>query len=265
MVGFFLGSASGAFDWLLMLHITIGTLMTAAGTSAHNQYIERDLDGKMKRTRTRPLPLQKIAPARALLFSSGMMLFGLAYLMVWVNPVAAAVSAVTSILYLAFYTPLKRISFANVFVGAIPGALPPVGGWAAASGNISDPGMWMLFGIVFFWQIPHVVSIGWLCDEDYTGAGFKMLPKGRFATPIIHTSIFGSLAGLVAVSTLLFFAGLNSWLYLTISLLLGAMFLYYAIRFVTGPERLSARKLMFASLIYLPAVWIAIIADRLIL
>ncbi|MEX2395738.1 MAG: heme o synthase, partial [Balneolales bacterium] len=262
VIGFILGSTAGV-QFGLLAHALIGTLLIAAGTAAHNQYIERDLDKLMLRTSSRPLPAEKIAPNRALFFSLTLIFSGLIYLIFMVNTAAGLVSAVTTLLYLGLYTPLKRVSFANVWVGSIPGALPAVGGWAAATGNIADPGMWVLFGIVFLWQIPHVVAIAWLCNEDYTRAGFRMLPKldeNGFKSAL---TIMACLVLILPVSGLLFYLGFNGLVYLAGAILGGLYFLYFGIKFTRKRDKVTAKKLMFASLIYLPVVWVFIILDKL--
>jgi heme o synthase len=259
-VGFLLGSA-GSIHFVTLFHAVLGTLLIAGGTAAHNQYIERDLDKLMLRTSKRPLPMERIPPAHALLFSTSLILIGFAWLVFMVNPVAGLVSGVTTILYLGAYTPLKRISFANVAVGSIPGALPPVGGWAAATGTITDPGMWVLFGIVFLWQIPHVVSIAWLCNEDYTKAGFRMLPLRDTDGWISSIVVFVCLILLLPVSALLFALEINGLLYLAGALGAGLYFTWYGLKFLVTRTRETARKLMFSSLFYLPLVWIFILAD----
>ncbi|MEX2640393.1 MAG: heme o synthase [Balneolales bacterium] len=263
VIGFILGSTSG-IQFGILAHAVIGTLLIAAGTAAHNQYIERDLDKLMLRTSTRPLPAEKIAPNKALFFSLTLMLSGLLYLMVMVNMAAGIVSAVTTILYLGLYTPLKRVSFSNVWVGSIPGALPPVGGWAAATGQIADPGMWVLFGIVFFWQIPHVIAIAWLCNEDYTRAGFKMLPRQDEDGKKSSLAILTCLVLIFPVSGLLYFLGINGPIYLAGALLSGLYFLYFGFKFHRKRDKINAKKLMFGSLVYLPVIWVFIILDRLI-
>ncbi|MEX0686649.1 MAG: heme o synthase [Balneolales bacterium] len=262
VIGFILGS-TGGIQFGILAHAIIGTLLIASGTAAHNQYIERDLDKLMVRTSTRPLPTEKIAPIKALFFSLTLILSGFIYLLVMVNMAAGVVSAATSILYLVFYTPLKRVSFANVWVGSIPGALPPVGGWAAATGNIADPGMWVLFGIMFLWQIPHVISIAWLCNEDYTRAGFRMLPlKDKNGTKSVFV-IMSCLVIILPVSALLYYLGINGIIYLIGAILGGLYFLYFGINFYNTRDKVNARKLMFGSLIYLPVVWVFIILDKL--
>ncbi|TNE74617.1 protoheme IX farnesyltransferase [bacterium] len=265
MIGYFLGSGLAGFDFLMLINASIGTFFTAAGTSAYNQYIERDLDKKMKRTSKRPLPLQKIGAANAILFSTGLIATGLTYLIFFVNPVAALVSAVTTILYLGFYTPLKRVSFLNVFVGSIPGALPPVGGWAAATGSVSDLGMWFLFAIVFLWQIPHVIAIAWLCNDDYCNAGFVMLPQNDKKGHISSLSAFASALLLIPVGIGMYFNGISSEIFLVGSIIAGLGFSLYAMAHIKEKTNVSAKKLMFASLIYLPVVWVIIVIDAIIL
>ncbi|MCH8557780.1 MAG: heme o synthase [Balneolia bacterium] len=261
-IGFLLGSA-GSVDYLLLMHAVIGTVLIAAGTAAHNQYIERDLDKLMLRTSKRPLPTEKITSTHALIFSMSLIFGGLFYLIFTVNMVAGLVSAATAFSYLAMYTPMKRVSFSNVWIGAVPGALPPVGGWAAATGTITEPGVWVLFAIVFLWQVPHVVAIAWLCNEDYTRAGFRMLPKND--TSGIKTGWVNLLCLLVLipVSLSLYFMGYNGMIYLIGALLSGAGFLYYGVKFFLKRDKTNAKLLMFASIFYLPIVWIIILIDVL--
>lgn len=262
-IGFLLGSA-GAIDYVILFHAVIGTVLIAAGTAAHNQYIERDLDKLMLRTSKRPLPMERISPRSGLIFSLSLIAAGLIYLIANVNLIAGLVSAATAISYLAIYTPMKRVNFSNVIIGAVPGALPPVGGWAAATGTITEPGVWLLFAIVFLWQIPHVVSIAWLCNDDYTRAGFKMLPAGDASGIKSAWISLICLISLFPVSFLLFSMGYNSWIFLTGSILSGLGFLYYGILFLRNRDKRNAKLLMFASIFYLPLIWIFILADVLI-
>ncbi len=262
-IGFLLGSA-GAIDYVILFHAVIGTVLIAAGTAAHNQYIERDLDKLMLRTSKRPLPMERISPRSGLIYSLSLIAAGLIYLIANVNLIAGLVSAATAISYLAIYTPMKRVNFSNVIIGAVPGALPPVGGWAAATGTITEPGVWLLFAIVFLWQIPHVVSIAWLCNDDYTRAGFKMLPAGDASGIKSAWISLICLISLFPVSFLLFSMGYNSWIFLTGSILSGLGFLYYGILFLRNRDKRNAKLLMFASIFYLPLIWIFILADVLI-
>ncbi len=264
LIGFLLGSA-GQIEFATLFHAALGTILIAAGTAAHNQYIERDLDKLMLRTSKRPLPLERIPAWRALAFSLTLLFSGLFYLILMVNPIAGIISAITALLYLGAYTPMKRMTFTNVWVGAIPGALPPVGGWAAASGTIAEPGMWVLFGIVFLWQVPHVVAIAWLCNDDYCRAGFKMLPKNDTSGFRTALTCLICLVLIIPISAALFTLELNSWIYLTGAILSGLYFLFYGIKFQLERNLDNARKLMFGSLVYLPVVWLFILIDRVVL
>lgn len=263
-VGFILGSGTAAFNYITFVNALIGTFLIASGTAAHNQFIERDLDKLMLRTRKRPLPMQKIGATNAFIFSSLLLVTGLTYLILTVNIIAGLISALTTLLYLGCYTPMKRVSFLNVFIGAIPGALPPVGGWAAATGSIANPGVWILFGIVFLWQVPHVISIAWLCNDDYSRAGFHMLPKRDISGNKSAITIIVCLILLVPVSILLYSIHIGGPIYLAGSLVAAAGFLYYGLRFMFERSKAMARRLMFASIVYLPVVWAFIFIDKLI-
>lgn len=263
LVGFLLGSGS-EINYLLMLHAAIGTYLIAAGTSAHNQFMEWRHDGKMKRTQKRPVPSSKISPKQSSIFSITLIVFGLFYLLLVVNYVAGLISLLTTILYLGAYTPMKRVSVANVFIGAIPGALPPVGGWAAATGHLGSLDMWLLFGIVFFWQIPHVMAIAWVCKDDYKNAGFQMLPKNDEKGAKAVFMIISCLLALIPVCWGLFAIGMSGWIYLVGALISSLVFLYYGIIFAKERDKDSAKQLMFASFGYLPLVWIFIFIDLLV-
>lgn len=263
IVGFILGSGSN-IDFMLLVHATLGTWLIASGTAAHNQFLEWRFDSRMKRTSKRPVPSNKVTPFQSILFSTTLILAGLIYLMAVVNFVAATVSLLTTLIYLCIYTPMKRVSVVNVFIGAIPGALPPVGGWAAATGHIGSVAMWLLFAIVFLWQIPHVMAIAWVCKDDYTNAGFKMLPRNDPSGLKAVSLILPCLIGLLPVSIGLYYVGMNSWLYLLGAAISGLVFLYYGILFARARDKASAKRLMFASFGYLPIVWIFVILDLLL-
>lgn len=264
VIGYVLGAGS-AFSWITLLHAMLGTFLIASGTSAYNMFIERDLDGLMNRTNTRPLPTRRISPAAAFTFSTFLIFAGLSYLIIQINMTAALVSAATTALYLWAYTPMKRISFVNVFVGAIPGALPPVGGWAAATGTLADPGMWVLFMIVFLWQVPHVTAIAWMYGDDYSRAGFRMLPLNDDSGIKLARITFVVIVFLIPTVIALFAVGTSSWIYLSGSLLATAYYIVHGYRFLQVRDRANARKLMFASLGYLPMIWILILIDRVLL
>ncbi len=264
VIGYVLGAGS-AFSWITLLHAMLGTFLIASGTSAYNMFIERDLDGLMNRTSQRPLPTRRVSPTAAFVFSTFLIFAGLSYLIIQINLTAALVSAATTILYLIAYTPMKRVSFVNVFVGAIPGALPPVGGWAAATGNIADPGMWVLFLIVFLWQVPHVTAIAWMYGDDYNRAGFRMLPRNDESGFKLAAITFGVILFLIPTVIALYAVGTSSWIYLVGSLFATAYYILHGYRFLQVRDRLNARKLMFASLGYLPMIWILILIDRILL
>ncbi len=264
LIGFILGSGS-EINYMLMLHAALGTWLIASGTAAHNQFMEWRYDGKMKRTQKRPVPASKISPRQSVFFSMGLILGGLIYLILVVNYVAGLVSLLTTLIYLGIYTPMKRISVANVFIGSIPGALPPVGGWAAATGHLGSTAMWVLFAIVFLWQVPHVMAIAWVCKDDYSTAGFKMLPKDDPKGYKAVALILPCLILLLPVCYGLYWVDMNSWLYLAGSLISSVVFLYYGIIFARDRDKPSAKKLMFASFGYLPAVWAFVIIDLLLL
>ncbi len=264
LIGFIMGTA-GSLDYVLMFNALLGTYLIAAGTSAHNMFMERGLDGLMHRTSKRPLPDSRITSNNGLVFSTVLIFAGLAYLLAMVNVVAGIVSLATTIIYLFAYTPLKRISALNVFVGAIPGALPVVGGWAAATGTVFEHGMWILFGIVFCWQVPHVIAIAWVCRKDYEHAGFKMLPKND--PHGIKATIWVLLPMLILFPTVykLYVMELVGWIYLAGALLSTVGFLYYGIKFAMQRDIPTAKGVMFYSFAYLPLIWIFIFIDWIIL
>ena len=250
-----------ASNLLLLVATTIGTALVAGGSSAFNQAIERVPDGLMRRTRLRPLPDRRLQLTEALVFAFVVSALGLVVLALAVNPLSAAVAFSTLVVYAAVYTPLKRrTSFATV-VGAIPGALPPVIGWAAARGSLSQ-GAWVLFGIVFFWQLPHFLAIAWMYREDYARAGFPMLPvidpDGRSTArqAILYA------AGLLPLSIVPTIIGMSGRVYLEGALTLSIVFLWLAIRFGMTRRMGDARRLFFGSIVYLPLLWLLMIADR---
>ncbi len=263
LAGFILGSGAD-INVVTLLHALFGTYLIASGTAAHNQFMERDSDGLMKRTAKRPLPDSRITSKNGFIFSVTMIFSGLFYLIMMVNPLAGAVSFTTTLIYLAIYTPMKRVSPINIAIGAIPGALPPVGGWAAATGSIAEPGMWLLFAIVFLWQVPHVLAIAWLCQDDYSSAGLKMLPKNDHSG--IQTAIWALACTLLLfpVTYGIFQLQVSGIIFLVGGLLSALGFLYYALVFGRERTKANARKFMFASIAYLPLVWIFVFIDRFI-
>jgi len=261
LVGFHAGT-QGAVDWLLLLNTLAGTALLAFGASALNQLAERDHDARMRRTEGRPLPSGRLTPDAVLIFGGVCSVAGLAWLSFGVNLLTALLGAATLISYVFVYTPLKRVTWLNTAVGAIPGALPPLMGWTASRQELSGEG-WALFAILFFWQIPHFLAIAWLYREEYEKAGFVMLPSidpdgtrtGRQA--ISHT------LGLLTVSLVPFLFRMTGRVYLFGALALGVLFLATAILFSRQLTRLRARQLFFASILYLPLLLGLMAFDKL--
>jgi heme o synthase len=261
LAGYYLGSA-GSFETIVALNLLIGTALASGGTLALNQYIERDTDAMMDRTRHRPIPDQRIQPSDGLWFGVLATVAGLGYLLLAVNALSAMVTAAITITYLFAYTPLKRVSWSCNIIGAVPGALPPVAGWAAARGSLSlEP--WLLFGIMYLWQLPHALAIAKIYRADYKRARLWLIPLDRDNTypenpVIVISSILLLIVGMVPA--LLGFAGV---IYLVTSVALASAMLVPAIMLVRGPETAAAaRRVMFASLFYLPAVLLVMVLDR---
>jgi heme o synthase len=248
-------------DAIRVVCTVVGTALVAGGASALNQVIERVPDGLMRRTRMRPVPDGRLQPFESVAFGMALVVAGLAILATGVNLLSAAVALTTLVTYALIYTPLKRrTSFATV-IGAIPGALPPVIGWAAARGVLSQ-GAWVLFAIVFLWQLPHFLAIAWMYREDYARAGFPMLPviepDGRSTA---RQSVFYC-AALLPVSLCPTLLGMTNAVYFVSALVLGLLFLGLTLKFARTRAAADARRLFFASIIYLPILWILMIAGR---
>lgn len=261
-IGYLLG-AEGPLDWPRLVVALLGTALAAAGSAALNNYLERDIDALMDRTRSRVLPAGILEPAHALAFGILLVLGGVTLLAAQVNLLTGFIVLLTSFLYVLVYTPLKRVSWLNTPIGAIPGALPPVSGWAAAAGNL-DPQAWILFLILFAWQHPHFYAIAWMCREDYSRAGFKMLsvidPTGR--RMFRQTVAFCLL--LLAVSLIPFLSGMAGGVYLAGAAALGLLFLRSGIGAARSRSLNDSRKLLRASILYLPALLALIVADSVL-
>jgi heme o synthase len=261
VAGFYLASP-GRIDWLLLLNTLCGTMLVAGGTAALNQYAERDMDSVMRRTAARPLPSGQLQPLEVLTFGVGAIFIGSVWLALDVNGLASAIALATSLLYLGAYTPLKKKTPLATAVGAFPGALPPLIGWAAATGSISTGG-WILFAILFFWQFPHFMSIAWMYRQDYSRAGIKMLsvvdPQGDATfRQIIWTS-----AVLVPVSLLPTLLGLTGLSYFFGALVLGMMLAQVGLWANRTRTNVRAKWLMHATVAYIPLLLIWMIFDKL--
>lgn len=260
VIGFHLGSL-GRTDLALLFNTVVGTFLVASGAAAFNQLLERDVDGRMRRTVLRPLPDGRIGGAEAFWFATALSAVGLAQLWFGANWLAALIAAATLVSYALIYTPLKRVTSLATIIGAVPGALPPVIGWAAARQNLSLEA-WVLFAIVFFWQMPHVLAISWLYREDYERGGIRVLPVEDPDGRSTGFQMVNYAAALVPVSLLPTAFGIAGQVYFVGALILGIAALWLAIRFARQrtPER--ARQLFYASLIYLPVLWVLMLANR---
>jgi protoheme IX farnesyltransferase len=260
LVGF--ATAAPGPLWTGVLAATLaGTALVAAGASVLNQVMERDTDALMLRTRTRPIPSGSILPREARVFGGLLTVAGLGLLLAWCGPLAAAVALLTWTSYLFLYTPLKRRTPLATLVGAVPGALPPVIGWAAASASL-NPGAFLLFAILFLWQIPHFLAIGWIYRDDYARAGVLTLPVlDREGTFTARQAVVHSLA-LLFVSLAPYASGLAGPAYLAGAFLLGVALTLFALRLRRGRDLVSARRLFLASLLYLPVLLSLLLATR---
>jgi protoheme IX farnesyltransferase len=260
-LGFGLGSA-GAFDFTLLLHALFGIGLVAFSSTALNQLFERHSDARMPRTADRPLPSGRLSPLEAAAFGLGTGFVGIGWLWLWVNLLTAALALLTLAMYALVYTPLKRRTTLCTALGAVPGAMPPVLGWAA-SGTPLDVRAFCLFGIMFLWQFPHFLAIAWLYRDEYHAAGLRMLPlAGRFSRlPGVLSVAYAS--ALIPVSLLP-----TEWLpagrsYLVMALVLGIGYWLVAVRFAVRNNESRARQLLYASLIYLPVLLLVLTWDHI--
>jgi protoheme IX farnesyltransferase len=251
-VGFLLASPS-PLDWLQLVNATLGTALAAAGAGALNQWMEIRVDRLMERTRQRPLPAGRMRPATALLLGLALSAAGTAWLGWTCNALAAALAAATVVTYIVLYTPLKRKTSLCTIVGAVSGALPPMIGWVAARPSL-ELGAWVLFGILFTWQMPHFLAIAWMYRDEYAQAGFVMLRRDDFSGSSTALEALGFTFALVAITMIPFWSGLLTDSYLSGALLLDAAMCGCAVRFLVERTREAARMLFFASIIFLPLI-----------
>lgn len=260
LVGFLLGQGRAPMSWLLLTATLFGTALSAAGAAALNQWWERDVDALMRRTRSRPLPAGRMHPQDALLFGVLFSVFGVACLAI-VNQLSAVLALATIVIYVLVYTPLKRVSAINTLVGAIPGALPPLIGWIAATGQAGLSG-WVLFAILWFWQMPHFLAIAWMYRDEYASAGFIFLTgRDRDGSATARQTVLYTIC-LVMVSLVPSFIGLCTPAYFVGALALGAAFSALALHFAWHRTRESARLLFFASIVYLPLLLALLVVAR---
>lgn len=260
--GFMLGTP-GALDGLTLLITLVGVWLCAGGAGALNHYLERDLDAQMKRTRDRTLPSGRVSPEAARTYGFALIAAGVALICPLVNPLTAVLALLSVGLYLLVYTPLKRKTKYNTLIGTIPGALPALGGYTAATGTLGAGG-WALFAILATWQMPHFLSLGWMYRHDYARGGYKMLPvvEPEGASTARQTVLFTAL--LLVASVLPFFVSTMGWIYLAGTLPLGLWFLVAALRFARERTGYRARHVLKVSIYYIPLLTALIVLDWLI-
>ena len=261
LAGFYLGW-TGPMNFLRLFNTLFGTALVAGGAAALNELIERDADALMHRTQDRPLPSGRLQPDTALLIGAGLSVTGLLYLLYLVNPLTSLLAALTFASYVFVYTPLKRRTSLNTLVGAIPGALPPMIGWAAARGTIGSEA-WALFAILFCWQMPHFLAIAWMYREDYARGGFIMLTHLDESGHATGRQAVNYAFALLLVSLLPSLLGISGIAYFFGAFLLGGGMVAYAVRMALVPGRTRARQLFFASILYLPLLLGLMALDKL--
>jgi protoheme IX farnesyltransferase len=259
-VGFFFGAVNG-WNWLVLLHTLVGTGLIASGTAALNQWWEREADAKMNRTRQRPLPGHRISSTGALWFAIALSVLGFVELCLGANVLTGLLGAFTLGTYLFVYTPLKQRSPHSTTIGAIPGAMPPLIGFAAARGELTPEG-WALFAILFLWQFPHFYAIAWMYREDYSRAGIKMLPVVEPSGESTARQILLYSLALIPISILPRYLGMSGNYYLFGALLLSSAYFYAGVLVARDRTRLGARRVLLASIVYLPVLYGLMIADR---
>ncbi len=260
LVGFDLGSRSH-FSGVLLFHTLLGTLLVASGTGTLNQYIERKSDAFMRRTARRPLPTGRVAPAEALLFGIFLAIAGGLELWLAANPLTSILALLTLTTYLLFYTPLKRRTPLCTLVGAFPGAMPPLIGWAAVRNGLGLEA-WVLYGILFCWQFPHLLAIAWMYREDYARAGLQLLPRNDREGRATWKQILGYTLALLPISLIPAFRGDAGAVYLVGAGICGLLFLYCGVRWATARTNALARQLLMASIVYLPLVFSLLMLDK---
>ncbi len=242
-------------------HAVLGTVLVASGTGTLNQLLERHFDALMRRTATRPVAAGRVAPWQALAFGVALAAAGTLELAVAVNTLSSVLALATMASYLLVYTPLKRKTPLCTVIGAIPGAAPPLIGWAGATGGLTAEA-WILYAMVFLWQFPHFMAIAWMYREDYGRAGYRVLPRDRSVAVFVLCQMMIPLLALVALSVTPVLLGRAGLLYLVTALVLGAAFIYRADRLAVHQSNAMARRLLVASIVYLPLIFIALVLDR---
>jgi len=258
--GFCMGSSAG-INYLGLMNMAIGITLLSSGIATLNQYLERELDGLMRRTKARPLPSGKLSPVEAAVFGIALSVAATAYLALTVNNLSALLGVATLAAYLFVYTPLKTRTTLSTVLGAFPGAMPPFIGWVAARGEVTVQA-WVLFAILFLWQFPHFLAIAWMYRDDYARAGIKMLPVVEPEGKVTGQQIISYTLLLVPVSLLPVVTGLAGSVYLVGAAAIGIGFLYFSARAALARTAWQARQLLLASVIYLPILFVLMVLNR---
>ncbi len=263
LAGFYLASKPGyaGFRALLAIHTLLGALLVAAGTGTLNQFLERSFDAQMRRTARRPLASGRLTASHVLWFGILLSLAGTVYLALAVNVLTSLLAVITLLSYLFLYTPLKRKTPLCTLIGAFPGAVPPLIGWAAARGRL-DPEAWVLYAVVFLWQFPHFMAIAWMYREDYSRAGYLVLPSSELRDRFVIWQSFVLSLVLVPVSLIPTITGELGLVYSAGAILFSSIFLYSSARFAFYRSSVMARQLLATSIIYLPLVFILMVLDK---
>jgi protoheme IX farnesyltransferase len=260
LAGFYVGT-TGHLELPLLLHTLIGTFMVGGACGALNMYIEREHDAKMRRTMNRPIPSGKVTPSEAMAFGIALGIIGIGYLAIAVNVLTALLAVLTLTTYLFWYTPMKRRSTLNTVIGGIPGALPPVMGWVAVRGSLGPEAL-ALFGVLFFWQMPHFLALAWMYRNDYERAGYKMLPGVDETGGVTFRQILLYTSALLPVSLVPTITGVAGAVYFFGALILGVIFLVQGIILARSHKNAHARMLFHYSLLYLPILLLVMALDR---
>jgi heme o synthase len=258
--GYYLG-CRGAVNWAELVHTVLGTLLVASGTATLNQFMERRYDSEMRRTAARPLPSGRISAKEAFVFGTTLSVLGGLYLWLAVNALTALLAISTLLSYLLIYTPLKRKTPLCTLLGAFPGAMPTLIGWAGASATLNRQA-WLLFAVLFLWQFPHFLAIALMYREDYERAGFRMLPQFDLDSHFTQAEILGFTVALVVTTLLPGFTSNYSLVYVLGMLAAGLFFLYYGLRLAKSSSRASASHLLHASVVYLPVVLVVMMVCK---
>ena len=261
--GFYLGLPPQlhGFPVMLLMHTLLGTLLVSSGAGALNQYIERRFDAQMRRTRRRPLADGRLDPSSVLWFGILLSFGGGIYLAVAINALASLLTILTLVGYLALYTPLKRKTPLCTLVGALPGAMPPLIGWAAASGKLCL-GAWVLYLMLFLWQFPHFMAIAWMYRDDYLRAGYLTLPQGEQSGRFMSFQAFAASFALIPVSLTPTVIGLAGRLYFVLACILSSGFFFYSTRLALRRSNADACRLLMASIIYLPLAFFLMVLSK---